>query len=131
MSPAHGWEATLHVVGRVGWGGEADRLRDRPGVVLHGYQEADRVRALLAGAHVFLSTSHDEGLGLPLLEAQYAGLPIVAPDKPVFREVLGASGHLVDPAAGQRAVDVRRDGLVGARSERRPDPERRAANRPA
>lgn len=108
---AHGWEATLHVVGRIGWGGEADRLRDRPGVVLHGYQEADRVRALLAGAHVFLSTSHDEGLGLPLLEAQYAGLPIVAPDKPVFREVLGASGHLVDPA-DPLAAAARIDALV-------------------
>ncbi|TBW36651.1 glycosyltransferase [Siculibacillus lacustris] len=96
LRDAYGWDARLHVVGRFGWGGEADRLRERPGVVLHGYQEAEAVRALLASAHVFLSTSHDEGLGLPLLEAQYAGLPIVAPDKPVFREVLAGSGRFVD-----------------------------------
>lgn len=95
---AHGWDAWLHIVGRPGWGGEAERLRDLPGVILHGYQDADTVRRLLAEAHVFLSTSHDEGLGLPLLEAQYAGLPVVAPDKAVFREVLGTSGRFVDPA---------------------------------
>jgi glycosyltransferase involved in cell wall biosynthesis len=35
---------------------------------------------------------------LPLLEAQYAGLPIVAPDAAIFREVLGESGIHVDPA---------------------------------
>ena len=98
LREAHGWDARLNVVGRFGWGGEAERLQASPGVVLHGYCDADRVRELLAEAHVFLTTSHDEGLGLPLLEAQYAGLPIVAPDKPVFREVLETSGHFIDPA---------------------------------
>lgn len=110
---AHGWDARLHVVGRFGWGGEVDRLRDRPGVELHGYCDPERIRNLLAGAHVFLTTSHDEGLGLPLLEAQYAGLPVVAPDKPVFREVLGSSGHFVDPADPMTAA-ARIDFLVTA-----------------
>jgi glycosyltransferase involved in cell wall biosynthesis len=102
----HGWDARLHVVGRPGWGGEADRLKDRPGVVMHGYRSPEEVRALLAAAHVFLSTSHDEGLGLPLLEAQYAGLPVVAPAKPVFREVLERSGTFVDPADPSAAADL-------------------------
>lgn len=97
LREAHGYDATLDVVGRPGWGGEAERLAGRPGVVVHGYQPAERVRDLIAGAHLFISTSHDEGLGLPLIEAQYAGLPVVAPDKAVFREVLGGSGTLVDP----------------------------------
>jgi glycosyltransferase involved in cell wall biosynthesis len=34
---------------------------------------------------------------LPLLEAQYAGLPIIAPDAAIFREVLGDSGIYIDP----------------------------------
>ena len=104
----HGWDAHLHVVGRPGWGGVADRLKDRPGVVMHGYRDADAVRGLLASAHLFLSTSHDEGLGLPLLEAQYAGLQVVAPDRPVFREVLDGSGVFIDPAdpaAAAAAID--------------------------
>ena len=44
-----------------------------------------------------MCTSHDEGLCLPLLEAQFGGLQIVAPDQPVFREVLGRSGLFMDP----------------------------------
>ena len=123
LRQAHGWDARLHLVGRAGWGGEADRLATRPGVVLHGYRDADEVRALLAESHVFLSTSHDEGLGLPLLEAQYAGLPVVAPDKPVFREVLGTSGHFIDPAdpvaaaAAITALVTRPDAFVSAAAD--------------
>jgi glycosyltransferase involved in cell wall biosynthesis len=104
LREAWGWDARLHVVGRAGWGGEAERLAGRPGVILHGYREPHEVRELLAAAHVFVSTSHDEGLGLPLLEAQYAGLPVVAPDKTVFREVLGTSGRFVDPADSTAAA---------------------------
>ena len=37
------------------------------------------------------------GLGLPLLEVQYAGLVVVAPDQAVFREVLGSSGIFIPP----------------------------------
>ncbi len=102
----HGWDARLNLVGRAGWGGEAEKLAHREGVVMHGYAEPARVRELLASAHVFLSTSHDEGLGLPLLEAQHAGLPVVAPDKAVFREVLGSSGRLVDTADPRRAAAI-------------------------
>ena len=45
---------------------------------------------------MFICTSHDEGLGLPLLEAQYGGLPIVAPEAAIFREVFGESGIHID-----------------------------------
>jgi glycosyltransferase involved in cell wall biosynthesis len=123
LREAWGWDARLHVVGRIGWGGEVERLRERPGVILHGYRETAEVRALMAAAHVFLTTSHDEGLGLPLLEAQHAGLPIVAPDKPVFREVLGTSGRFIDPAdpmaaaAAITALVARSDAFVSAAAD--------------
>ncbi len=67
-------------------------------MTLHGYQPGERVRQLLADADLFICTSHDEGLGLPLLEAQYGGLPIIAPDAAIFHEVLAGSGIFVDPA---------------------------------
>jgi glycosyltransferase involved in cell wall biosynthesis len=91
-------DATLDIVGRRGWGSEWRTLETMPGVNLHGYQSADRVSELLHNADFFICTSHDEGLGLPLLEAQYAGLPVIAPDAAIFREVLDISGIFIDPA---------------------------------
>ena len=88
--------ATLEIVGRNGWGGEQRALEQEPGVVLSGYLAADEVRRRLMEADALLCTSHEEGLGLPLLEAQYAGLPVIAPDDAIFREVLGASGIFID-----------------------------------
>ena len=73
--------------------------------MLHGYQSADRVKQLLEAADLFICTSHDEGLGLPLLEAQYAGLPIIAPDDAIFREVLGESGIFINPADPASAAE--------------------------
>jgi glycosyltransferase involved in cell wall biosynthesis len=97
-------QASLDIVGRPGWGDDADKLARAPGVTMRGYQPVEAVRAIVGSADMLISTSHDEGLGLPLLEAQYAGLPVVAPDKPVFREVLGESGAFVDPADPVRAA---------------------------
>ena len=97
-------DTTLDIVGRQGWGDDCRMLKTIPGVRLHGYQPAELVRQFLDDADLFICTSHDEGLGLPLLEAQYAGLPIVAPDAPIFREVLGLSGIYVDPAAPAAAA---------------------------
>jgi glycosyltransferase involved in cell wall biosynthesis len=91
-------DATLDIVGRQGWGDDWRALEAFPGVTLHGYQASSRVKQLLHDADIFICTSHDEGLGLPLLEAQYGGLPIVAPDAAIFREVLDASGIFIDPA---------------------------------
>ena len=91
-------DATLDIVGRRGWGDDWQTLEGFPGVTLHGYQPSERVRQLLDEADIFICTSHDEGLGLPLLEAQYGGVPIVAPDAAIFHEVLDVSGIFVDPA---------------------------------
>jgi glycosyltransferase involved in cell wall biosynthesis len=97
-------DARLDIVGRQGWGEDWSVLGARPDVALHGYQPEDRVRALLADADIFICTSHEEGLGLPLLEAQYAGLPIVAPDAAIFREVLGDSAIFVAPSDPKAAA---------------------------
>ena len=98
-------EASLDIVGRPGWGNAWRALENDPAVTLHGYQPADRVNQLLDAADLFICTSHDEGLGLPLLEAQYGGLPIVAPDAAIFREVLGESGTYIETADPASAAE--------------------------
>ncbi len=101
---AAGQKCKLHVIGREGWGAAREALAGDPRVTIHGYQPAQAVKTLLEKADLYLCTSHDEGLGLPLLEAQFAGLPVVAPDAPVFREVLAASGTFIDTAAPTAAA---------------------------
>lgn len=91
-------DAVLDIVGRQGWDDDWRVLETYPGVILHGYQPTERVNAILQNGDAFICTSHEEGLGLPLLEAQYAGLPIIAPDDAIFREVLDQSGIFIDPA---------------------------------
>lgn len=98
--------ARLDLIGRRGWGDDWHRLSNMPGVVLHGYQSDEAVTAILDRADALISTSHEEGLGLPLLEAQYGGVPIIAPDQPVFREVLGASGIFIEPADPRAAATM-------------------------
>jgi glycosyltransferase involved in cell wall biosynthesis len=93
-----------HIIGRPGWGGDYERLSEMPHVTLHGFVGDEQVRGIIDTFDVLLCTSHDEGLGLPLLETQYAGLPVVAPEGEVFREVLGASGIFVRPSEPEQAA---------------------------
>ena len=90
--------ATLDIIGRQGWGDDWDTLDTQPGVTLCGYQSAAVIRRKVEDADAVLCTSHEEGLGLPLLELQYAGHPVIAPDAAIFREVLDRSGILIDRA---------------------------------
>lgn len=97
-------DVELHIIGRAGWGPDAELLKSFPKVIVHGFLPAAGVKAVIEAADVYLCTSHDEGLGLPLLEVQYAGLPVVAPDQPVFREVLGESALFIDPGDAKGAA---------------------------
>lgn len=72
------------------------------------------VSELLAQADVFCFPSRWEGLGLALLEAAAAGVPVVASGLPVFREVLGDGEATYVPAGDVPALahalgDILRD----------------------
>ncbi len=54
-----------------------------------------RLAGWYAGAAVVAAPSLDEGFGLPVVEAQRAGVPVVASDIPVHREVSGGAAQLV------------------------------------
>ncbi len=117
---ALGWPTELHIVGRIGWGRHAFVDHPPPFLKLHGYLDAEAARAVIQSADALISMSHAEGLGLPLLEVQHGGLPVIAPDDPVFREVLGVSALLVrrdDPgsAAAAIAAAFSRPGEAGRR----------------
>lgn len=124
-----GVPAELHLVGRVGWGRHAFLDAPPPYLHLHGYLADSELQALAETCHALLSTSKAEGLGLPLLEVQHGGLPVIAPEGPVFREVLGGSGLLIQPgeaAESARAIAgwVASGSFAGAAREARQNVER-------
>lgn len=106
LARLRGGSVEFNIIGRPGWGGDWDKLAERPCVILHGALSDEQVRHVIESVDIFISSSHDEGLGLPLLEVQYAGLPTVAPDQDVFREVLGVSGIYTDMADPEKAAAV-------------------------
>ena len=99
-----GIPAELHIVGRVGWGRHAFLDDPPPFLTCHGYVDDAGLRDLAGRSHLLLSTSKAEGLGLPLIEIQHGGLPVVAPEGAVFREVLGDSALLIRPDEPVRAA---------------------------
>ena len=96
----------LHVIGRSGWRDDARKLATRRNVRLHGFLNDSEAGAILNASDIYMCTSHEEGLCLPLLEAQYGGLAVVAPDAPVFREVLGNSGIFIKPDEPESAASL-------------------------
>jgi glycosyltransferase involved in cell wall biosynthesis len=75
----------LVLIGPPGWGEQVDVT----GCITPGYLSEDDLRSVVAGASALVLPSLDEGFGLPVLEALAAGVPVVATDLPVLREVGG------------------------------------------
>jgi glycosyltransferase involved in cell wall biosynthesis len=93
---------------------------------LDSVAEAD-LRALYTHADVVLFPTLAEGFGLPAVQAVSCGVPVVASDLPVLREVIGDAAEFVDPGdPGAMAAAViglinnpdRRGELVAKGSER-------------
>jgi glycosyltransferase involved in cell wall biosynthesis len=67
----------------------------------------EELPSLVAAASVFAFPSVKEGFGLAAMEALAAGVPLVARDLPVLREVFdGAARFAADPAGLADAMDA-------------------------
>ena len=99
-------EATPHlvVVGSPGWNSEkllsqlencaATRRRIHPVSGL----STPALKQLLVGARGLLMPSWNEGFGLPVLEANALGIPVIASDIPSHREVASEPTFLLNPS---------------------------------
>jgi glycosyltransferase involved in cell wall biosynthesis len=82
----------LVLAGAAGWGDVEFNPDD---VVWPGYLPQADLRALTAGAAALVLPSRYEGFGLPALEALACGVPVVASDIRVLREVTGGLAQYV------------------------------------
>ncbi len=117
-------DRTLHLLSRISPArrAELEALADGASVVFHGGVTDAEYAAALADHAVLVSTSLDEGYGLPLAEALEMGVPAVVTDMEIFREVAGPGAVYVDPrdaeavAAAVRTFDdaAERERVVAA-----------------
>jgi glycosyltransferase involved in cell wall biosynthesis len=100
----------LVLCGGFGWRAEEARREiaeaEQEGWAVHlGYVGAAELAALYAGAELVALPSFYEGFGLPAVEALRAGVPLVASDLPVLREVAGDAALYAPPASPELWAD--------------------------
>ncbi len=105
-------ECNLVIVGKVGWLVETlvSRLRQhgergRRLFWLEGISD-EFLEHVYAASKCLLVASEGEGFGLPLTEAAHAGLPILARDLDVFREVAGDHAAYFKAKNGSEMADA-------------------------
>lgn len=90
------WRHRLVIVGKEGWG-EQGPAPGTPDVQFTGYVADEDLPALFAGAAVFAYPSLYEGFGLPIVEAQCCGTPVLTSNVSSLPEAAGGAAQLVDP----------------------------------
>ncbi|THG35194.1 glycosyltransferase family 4 protein [Glaciibacter flavus] len=105
------FDTELHLMSRVS---DAERTRlqalaPEARLVFHDGASDAEYAAVLREATAFVTTSLDEGFGIPLVEAMSVGTPVVVSDIPIFREIGGDAAVYVPPTdAAALAAEVQR-----------------------
>jgi glycosyltransferase involved in cell wall biosynthesis len=96
---------TLDVFGDGSWGQTMTDLTRELGindrVAMRGF--SDQIPEALANCDLFLHPSMAEGFGLTLAEALLSGVPVIASDLPVTRELTGSDGTSLLPPGDAEA----------------------------
>ncbi len=72
-------------------------LLDRNDVEFTGYLSDEELGKLYQQAAMFVYPSFEEGFGMPLVEAFYAGCPVITSDQSCLPEIAGDAACLVSP----------------------------------
>ncbi len=99
---SHSIEWDLVLAGKPGWYSDslfqqAHELNLADRIHLPGYVPDNDLPALLENARFFCFPSLHEGFGLPVLEAQAMGVPLVTANNSSLPEIAGDAALLVDP----------------------------------
>jgi glycosyltransferase involved in cell wall biosynthesis len=77
-----------------------------------GYLPDDQVASLMKNASLFAFPSLYEGFGLPILDAQHAGVPVTCSAVAALPEVAGDGAYLFDPLSVDEMADALKACLV-------------------
>lgn len=86
-------------------------------VKLLGYVSEEEKYTVLRSSKIFISPSYEEGFGIAVLEAMACGLPVVAWDLPVYREIF-KKGMIRVPLGGHKQVAAAIIGLLSDEKKR-------------
>ena len=124
-----GINVSLIIVGKQGWMVEplVEQLRTHSEqgkrlCWLEGVSDVT-LRELYRRSTALIMASWDEGFGLPLIEAAWDGLPIIARDIPVFREVCGDHAFYFNGMDAESLTSAIKDWLGLHRQGRAPSVE--------
>ena len=107
-----GQDINLVIIGRAGWKveGLTERLRTHAeaGKRLHWIENGGDALLCAMYAHCtgLLMASEAEGYGLPMVEAAKFGLPVLARDLPVFREIAGDAASYFSADRAEELADA-------------------------
>lgn len=112
---SQGCAANLVMIGRIGW--EIDtfveqvKRHSRNGSSLFLCHQVDdaELHAAMTRADAIVMASKAEGFGLPIVEALSLGVPVIASDIPIFREIAGDAGCYFPPDDTDGTAAVIRD----------------------
>jgi glycosyltransferase involved in cell wall biosynthesis len=96
---------SLVLMGHIPSNVDIDKISQKPGlrerIITTGYVPGPRIAPLLGGADIFVLPSLYEGFGLPVLEAQQAGVAVICSTAGSLPEIAGHGAAFFDP----RSVD--------------------------
>lgn len=94
----------LVIVGKYGWGEKIDSINPR--IKILGFIPDQDLPSLYSGARVFTFPSWYEGFGMPIIEAQACGCPVVTSNLSSMPEAAGKGAILINPKNNRQLVQA-------------------------
>lgn len=124
---SEGADVTLTIVGKEGWMVDAviKMIKNHPELdhrlIWHSSAPDSILAELYSKSDALIFASEGEGFGLPLVEAAHHGLPIIARDIPVFREVAGNHAWFFSASDAIGLAESLRDWMTAFRQNTHPN----------
>ncbi|MEZ5014181.1 MAG: glycosyltransferase family 1 protein [Chitinophagales bacterium] len=92
----------LVIAGRMAWKTEEtkriyEQMQSKEDVVFTGHVQLEELTRIVGAADALVYPSLFEGFGIPVVEARYAGIPIISSDRSSLKEVGGEHAIYFDP----------------------------------